>query len=108
MLTKVVLSGREVKIHSMVVGSPKAIHSARIRLFGSMALTFTSVPELYISQSHRICLPISSLPLLFVNQNLVVISGLMNASNTSATGLRIDISVFAIMGFPFNLVDVLF
>jgi hypothetical protein len=41
----------------------------------------------YISKSHRTCLPTSSLPLLLVNQNFVVMLGLMKASNTSATGL---------------------
>src|SRR6266496_747865 len=102
MLTKVVLSGRAVKIHSTVVGPPYAIHSTRIRLFGSITLTFTSVDESYMSQVQRICLPGSNLPLLFVNQNLVVISGLTKASKTSATGLRINISVFAIIRFPFN------
>src|SRR6266542_1509554 len=103
MLTNVVLSGREVKIHSMVVGSSKAIHSTRIRLFGSMAFTFTSVDELYISQSQRICLPVSNLPLLLVNQNLVVMTGSINASNTSATGLRINISALAIINISFQL-----
>src|SRR6266536_2149533 len=107
MLTKVVLSGREVKIHSMVVGSSKAIHSTRIRLFGSTAFTFTSVDELYISQSHRICLPVSSRPLLLVNQNLVVMAGSMNASNTSATGLRINISAFAIINISFRYMQIL-
>src|SRR6185369_6647606 len=97
MLTKVMLSGREVKIHSTVVGLLKAIHSTRIFLFGSIAITFTSVDDLYISHSQRICLPVSNFPLLLVNQNLVVMSGLMNASNTSATGLRINISAFAII-----------
>jgi hypothetical protein len=43
-------------------------------------------------------LPTSSLPLLFVNQNLVVISGLIKASKTSATGLRMSIAVFATGG----------
>jgi len=36
----------------------------------------------------------SSLPLLLVNQNCVVMSGSMNASNTSATGRRMSIPVF--------------
>src|SRR6476469_3388262 len=70
-----------------------------------MAFTFTAVEELYISQSQRIHLPVSKRPLLFVNQNLVVTAGSMKASNTSATGLRINISVFAIIAFPFNQVN---
>jgi len=37
----------------------------------------------------------SFFPLLWVNQDLVVISGLINASKTSATGLRISISALA-------------
>src|SRR5262245_6628067 len=67
----------------------------RSRLFGSMTFAVTDVDTLYISHSHLMGFPTSSLPLLFVNQNLVVISGLMKASKTSATGLRMSIAVFA-------------
>ena len=41
-------------------------------------------------------MPVSSFPLLFVNQNFVVISGLIKASKTSATGQRMSMPVFAI------------
>src|SRR5258708_27879517 len=67
----------------------------RMCFCSSMALTLTWEETSYISQSHWICLPGSSLPLLLVNQNLVVIVGLINASNTSATGRRISISALA-------------
>src|SRR5215211_5987202 len=67
----------------------------RIRLFCSIAFSLTWVETLYISQSQRISLPGSSLPLLLVNQNLVVIAGSTNAANTAATGLRTSISALA-------------
>src|SRR5262245_22071119 len=67
----------------------------RIRLFCSIALTLTSAEQPYISQSHLTSLPGSNLPLLLVNQNLDVMAGSIKASNTSATGLRINISAFA-------------
>src|SRR5262249_21137698 len=70
-------------------------HSIRIRLFGSIVLTLTSVEKPYISQSHLISLPTSNLLLPLVNQNLDVMVGSIKASNTSATGLRISISAFA-------------
>src|ERR1044071_9564373 len=66
-----------------------------MRLLGSSAFTSTSVPTLYISQSHRMRLPASKRPLLLVNQNCVVIDGSTNASKTSATGLRISSSALA-------------
>src|SRR5215472_9650630 len=67
-----------------------------IRLFGSTSLTVTGMEISYISRCHWTVLPASSLPLLLVNQNLVGMSGLMKASNTSAAGLRISIAVFII------------
>ncbi len=70
-----------------------------MRLSGSMALAVTGIEIPYISQSHWTCLPASSLPLLLVNQNPVVMSGSMKASNTSATGRRISIPVFAVGTF---------
>src|SRR5262249_33918564 len=85
-----------VKVHSTVVGPPCPCHSMRMRLFGSMAFAATGIEMPYISQYHSTCLPVSSLPLLLVNQNFVVMSGLTNASNTSPTGLRMSIPVFAI------------
>jgi len=50
---------------------------------------------MYISQLHVTCFPASNLPLLLVNQNFVVISGLTKASNTSAIGFRMSISALA-------------
>src|SRR5207247_2235717 len=47
---------------------------------------------------HVISLPASNLPLPLVNQNWDVMAGSTKASNTSATGLRISISAFAIGG----------
>jgi hypothetical protein len=64
-----------------------------MRLFGSMAVAVTGIETSYISHSHCTCLPASSRPLLLVNQNFVVMSGLTKASNTSATGLRISMPV---------------
>src|SRR5437867_4129342 len=88
------------KIHSAVVATSSPYgHSIRILLLRSISLTFTCVETSYISQLHLICLPTSNLPLLLVNQNLVVISGLIKASNTSATGFRMSISAFAIGAF---------
>src|SRR5258707_7058192 len=95
MLTKVALSSRAVKIHSTVVGVPYPSHSTRMRLCSSMAKTLTWVEASYISHSHWTCLSGSNLPLPLVNQNFEVIAGLINASKTSATGLRISIAVFA-------------
>src|SRR5437762_14361148 len=66
-----------------------------MRRFGSSAFTVRCVELPNISHSHCTCLPASSRPLLLVNQNFVVISGLTKASNTSATGLRMSIPVFA-------------
>src|SRR5262245_42020957 len=97
MLTNVVLSAREVNIHSMIVRRSGSPHSTSILLFRSIAFTLTSVDALYISHSQRIFLPTFNFPLLLVNQNFVVIAGSINALNTSATGLRINISAFAIM-----------
>src|ERR1039458_2425583 len=71
-------------------------------LFFSMDFTETGTVTLYISQVHSTCLPCSNFPVLFVNQNLVVISGLINASNTSDIGLRISISAIASFGFAFT------
>src|SRR5262249_3159733 len=68
-------------------------HSIRMRLFGSITFAVTGTEMPYISHSHCTCFPASSLPLLLVNQNLVVKFGLTKASNTSATGLRISIPV---------------
>ncbi len=95
MVTKVVLSGRGTKIHSTVVGAPYADHSIRIRLFCSTAFTLTSTEKSYISQSHLTCAEGSNLPLPLVNQNLDVMAGSTNASNTSETGRRINSSAFA-------------
>ena len=57
----------------------------------------TSIETLYICQSQRTGRPTASRPLLLVNQNLVVISGLTIASNTSATGFRMSMPV-SVMG----------
>src|ERR1051326_2002555 len=65
-----------------------------IRLSSSTTFTLTGTETSYISHCHCTCLPSSSLPLLLVNQNFIVMSGLMNASNTSATGRRMSIPVF--------------
>src|SRR5215510_1879931 len=62
----------------------------------SIALAVTGIEIPYISHSHCTCLPASSLPLLLVNQNLVVTSGLTKAANTSAAGLRISMPVLVI------------
>src|SRR5712692_2619417 len=66
-----------------------------ILLCCSITLTVTGTERLYISHVQVTCLPASNFPLLLVNQNLVVISGLIKASNTSATGFRISISALA-------------
>jgi hypothetical protein len=84
-----------VKAHSTVVRFPGSPHSTRIRLFGSMDNTVTNAEAPYISHSHQSCLPASSLPLLFVNQNFVVMSGSTKASKTSPTGRRMSIPVLA-------------
>jgi len=94
-LTNVASFPNGVKIHSTVVGEPYPDHSMRMRLFCSTSFTVTSEEALYISQLHVTCFPASNLPLLLVNQNLVVISGFIKASNTSATGFRISISALA-------------
>src|SRR5262249_54703506 len=91
-VTKVVPSCCGVNTHSTTVGVPYPGHSMRIRSFGSMASAVTGIDMSYISQSHCTCLPASSLPLPLVNQNLDVMSGLINASKTSATGFRMSIS----------------
>src|SRR5215471_3256079 len=67
-----------------------------MRLFGSITFAVTGIEIPYISQSHRTCFPASSLPLLLVNQNFVVISGSTKAQNTSATGLRMSMPVLVI------------
>jgi hypothetical protein len=53
----------------------------------------TSIDTSYISQSQRTGRPTSSDPLLPVNQNVIVISGLTIASKTSVTGLRMSMPV---------------
>src|SRR5215831_19456121 len=95
MVTNVLSLVYDVNVHSTRVRPLYPSHSMTSRLLGSMTLGVTDVDTLYISQSHLTGFPTSSLPLLFVNQNLVVISGLMKASKTSATGLRMSIAVFA-------------
>src|SRR5262245_61551924 len=92
-LTNVVPSSCAAKVHSTVFGAPYPGHSMTMRLFASTVFTVTGTEISYISQSHCTCLPSSRLPLLVVNQNFVVISGLTKASKTSATGLRINIPV---------------
>src|SRR5688572_11267827 len=67
-----------------------------MRAFGSMTFTFTGTENLYISQVQVTCLPASNRPLPLLNQNLDVMAGFTNASNTSATGLRMSISALAI------------
>src|SRR5215813_5533010 len=66
-----------------------------IRLLASIVLTVASAKTLYISHSHLTVFPCSSFPLLFVNQNFVVMAGSINARKTSATGLRMSISALA-------------
>src|ERR1700761_2700411 len=84
------------KDHSTRLTScPADPHSISIFLSGTMSSTFTCEVILYISQVHSTVLPFSSLPVLFVNQNRVVIAGSIKASNTSETGLRISIAVSA-------------
>src|SRR5687767_11609925 len=95
MLTNVVPSFCGGNFHSTLVRPLYPSHSMSIRLFGSIAFTATSVDAPYNSHSHFTCLPISSRPLLLVNQNLVVMLGSMKAANTAATGLRINIPVLA-------------
>ena len=68
----------------------------RMRFSGSSAFTSIVVPTLYISQSHRTCLPTSNLPLPRLNQKRDVMAGLTNASNTTEMGLRISICAVAI------------
>src|SRR5688572_20854938 len=63
-----------------------------MRLFGSTALTSASTEKAYHFQVHLMRLPGSRRPLPSENQNLEVIAGSTNASNTSATGRRISIS----------------
>src|SRR5690606_33542567 len=87
---------------SIYVGWSESPHSNEIRWFNSTARTMTFVQTPYISQSHRIASLGCSLPVLFVNQNFVVISGLTNASNTSVTGLLMSISVFTTVSFKFD------
>jgi hypothetical protein len=62
---------------------------------GSTALAVTSIDTSWLSHSHRTRLPVSSRPLPLLNQNLDVIRGLTTASNTSPTGRRTSIPVFA-------------
>src|SRR5262245_33689797 len=102
MVTNVVSAVCGSNIHSTVVGPFSPGHSMTIRLSRSSARTVTGIEKPYISHSHRTCLPASSGPLLFVNQNLVVTSGFTMASNTSLTGRRMSIAVEAI-GMRVNL-----
>src|SRR5215475_6388082 len=95
MLTNVESLVYDVNVHSTSVRPLYPSHSMTSRLLGSITFAVADVDTSYISHSHLTGFPTSSLPLLFVNQNLVVISGLTNASKTSATGLRISIAVFA-------------
>src|SRR6266508_4130259 len=67
--------------------------------FGSMALAVTGIEMSYISHSHCTCLPTSSRPLLFVNQNFVVTSGSMNASKISSTRLRMSMPTLVVGAF---------
>src|SRR5262249_20090736 len=92
-LTNVAASSCGENVHSTVVRPLYPGHSIRMRLFGSITFAVTGTEMPYISHSHCTCFPASSLPLLLVNQNLVVKFGLTKASNTSATGLRISIPV---------------
>src|SRR5258708_23180354 len=66
-------------------------HSTSNFLFGISSFTTTREEMEYISQNHSTAFPFSSLPVLRVNQNWVLWSGLTKASKTSATGLRISI-----------------
>src|SRR5262249_44359803 len=95
MLTNVESSSNVLNVHSTVVSVLYPRHSIAMCAFGSTTLTVTGTEWLYISQSHCSCLPGSSRPLLFVNQNFDVISGLTKASKTSPTGRRISIPALA-------------
>src|SRR5690606_14170200 len=90
--------------HSVFVSSD---HSISIRLFLSISLTKTSSETPYISHSQTTRFPTSNLPLLLVNQNFVVISGFIKASNTSSTGFLISISDFT-TGSWFKIVIIYF
>src|SRR5262245_36161305 len=81
-----------------------------IREFFSTAFTSTEIEKWYMPHSQVTCLPGSSLPLPLVNQNWVVMSGLTNASKTSATGLRMSIAACATGGClsAITVVDLLF
>src|SRR5688572_25826105 len=70
-----------------------------MRAFGSMTFTFTGTENLYISQVQVTCLPASNRPLPLLNQNLDVMAGFTNASNTSATGLRMSISALQLVSW---------
>ena len=104
MPTNVAPSSRDTNVHSTVLSPLYPGHSMTMRLFGSIAFALTGRAKLYISQAHCTNLPASSLPLLLVNQNFVVMSGLMKASKTSATGLRMSIPVLdtSALGRPFS------
>jgi hypothetical protein len=71
-----------------------APQSKRIRRSFSTSLTETSAETSYISQSHLPVAPGTTLPLLFVNQNLVVMSGSTRAWNTSPGDRRMSIPTF--------------
>jgi hypothetical protein len=88
-------SPRGANRHSTSVGSSGPSHSMRTRRSGSIALTATSVPTPYISQSQRTRAPGSSRPLPLENQKREVIAGSTNASNTGPIGRRISIPAFA-------------
>lgn len=75
-----------------VVIVPTFPQSMRIRRSFTTSTTRTPADALYISQSHRTSAPGTSLPLLLVNQNLLVMSGSTKASKTSLAGLRISIA----------------
>jgi hypothetical protein len=87
----------------MVLGAPYADHSTTRRRLRSMAMTRASMEKPYMSQSQRTEAPGSSLPLPRLNQNLLVIAGSVNASNTRATGLRMSISALATLPSPLLL-----
>jgi hypothetical protein len=79
-----------VKRNSTVVALSSP-HSKRIRRSAWTSLTETLVETPYISQSHRRSAPAVILPLLLVNQNLVVMAGSTKAWKASWGGLRTSI-----------------
>ncbi|ESW86872.1 hypothetical protein X770_20415 [Mesorhizobium sp. LSJC269B00] len=86
--------GISVNVQTTVVGG--SLHCMTIFLFSTISLTLTIAEAPYMRHSQRTSLPPSSRPLLWVNQNFVVMAGLTIASKTSATGRLISMPASAV------------